>query len=118
MTRKHAGCLSFDLFIGINISWLRQQPSTRRHRIAPLEVHPPSTCKGCILAFIRRLIGFEPGRLKSRGIYDKETIHGVINSALVVNVAFIDEEGLPTIVPMNGQVEEDEDGPYVLLHGR
>lgn len=57
------------------------------------------------------------GRLKSRAIYDKETIHGVINSALVVNVAFIDEEGLPSIVPMNGQIEEDEEGPYVLLHG-
>jgi hypothetical protein len=41
----------------------------------------------------------------------------VINSALVVNVAFIDEEGLPAIIPMNGQIEEDEDGHYVLLHG-
>ena len=58
------------------------------------------------------------GRLKNRANYDIDTIHGIVNEALVSHVAFVDEEGLPQIIPMNAQVEEDEDGFYVLLHGR
>lgn len=56
------------------------------------------------------------GRLKSRANYDAATIHGIINEALVSHVAFVDEEGLPQIIPMNAQVEEDEEGHYILLH--
>lgn len=58
------------------------------------------------------------GRTSNRGVYDEETVHGIINEALLVQVAFIDEDGLPQIVPMNGQVEQDDEGYYVLLHGQ
>ena len=58
------------------------------------------------------------GRTSNRGVYDEETVHGIINSALLVQVAFVDEDGLPQIIPMNGQVERDDDGYYVLLHGQ
>jgi len=57
------------------------------------------------------------GRTSKRGVYDYETVHRIINAALMVNVAFVDDDGLPQIIPMNGQVEEDAEGYYVLLHG-
>ena len=58
------------------------------------------------------------GRLKNRANYDAATIHAIVNEALVSHVAFVDEDGLPQIIPMNAQVEEDGEGFYVLLHGK
>lgn len=62
------------------------------------------------------------GRRADRANYDAKTVHGIINSALMLHVGFIDDEGLPQIIPMLGLVIEDdenarEEGPYVLLHG-
>lgn len=60
---------------------------------------------------------YHAGKLSVRGNYDKQFVRSIVNSALFVNVGFVDEEGLPQILPMNGHIEEDEHGEYVLLHG-
>jgi len=51
-------------------------------------------------------------RLPDRGRYDRETIHAVVDEALVCHAAFV-EDGQPYVIP----VLHARDGDGVLLHG-
>jgi nitroimidazol reductase NimA-like FMN-containing flavoprotein (pyridoxamine 5'-phosphate oxidase superfamily) len=51
-------------------------------------------------------------QLREKGLYDKETVHRILDSALVAHVAFV-EEGAPVVVPMI----YGRDGETLYLHG-
>ena len=51
-------------------------------------------------------------QLREKAAYDKETVHGVLDSALLAHVAFI-EDGQPVVVPML----YGREGEVIYLHG-
>ena len=51
-------------------------------------------------------------RLPKRGHYDRETIHGILDEALICHVAFV-EKGQPYVIPINFARIEDR----IVLHG-
>jgi nitroimidazol reductase NimA-like FMN-containing flavoprotein (pyridoxamine 5'-phosphate oxidase superfamily) len=51
-------------------------------------------------------------RLPKRGHYDRQTIHGILDEALICHVAFV-EKGQPYVIPTNFARVEDR----IILHG-
>lgn len=51
-------------------------------------------------------------QLREKAAYDKETVHGVLDSALLAHVAFV-EDGQPVVVPML----YGREGGIIYLHG-
>jgi len=51
-------------------------------------------------------------QLREKAAYDKETVHGVLDSGLIAHVAFV-EDGQPVVVPML----YGRDGEKIYLHG-
>ena len=51
-------------------------------------------------------------QLREKAAYDKETVHGVLDSALLAHVAFV-EDGQPVVVPML----YGREGEIIYLHG-
>lgn len=51
-------------------------------------------------------------QIREKADYDKETVHGILDSALVASVGFV-QEGQPVVVPML----YGRDGETVFLHG-
>ena len=51
-------------------------------------------------------------RVPKRGFYDKETIYGIVDDALICHVGFV-EEGRPFVIPTMHARRDDE----ILLHG-
>jgi nitroimidazol reductase NimA-like FMN-containing flavoprotein (pyridoxamine 5'-phosphate oxidase superfamily) len=51
-------------------------------------------------------------RVPERGVYDKETIYGIVDDALICHVGFV-QEGQPFVIPTMHARRDDE----ILLHG-
>lgn len=51
-------------------------------------------------------------QLREKAAYDKETVHGILDSGLIAHVAFV-EDGQPVVVPML----YGRDGEKIYLHG-
>ena len=51
-------------------------------------------------------------QLREKAVYDRETVHGIIDSALIAHVAFV-QDGQPVVVPML----YGRDGESIYLHG-
>lgn len=51
-------------------------------------------------------------QLREKAVYDKETVHGILDSALLAHVAFV-EDGQPVVVPML----YGREGETLFLHG-
>jgi hypothetical protein len=51
-------------------------------------------------------------QLRERSAYDKQTVHAILDSALVASVAFV-QDGSPVVVPMSF----GRDGETIYLHG-
>ncbi|MGI9232261.1 MAG: pyridoxamine 5'-phosphate oxidase family protein [Woeseiaceae bacterium] len=51
-------------------------------------------------------------QLREKAVYDKETVHGILDSALIAHVAFV-EDGQPVVVPML----YGREGETIYLHG-
>lgn len=51
-------------------------------------------------------------RLKDRGVYDRDTIHAILDEAFIAHVGFV-KNGYPLVLPM-GYARDGED---LLLHG-
>lgn len=51
-------------------------------------------------------------QLREKAVYDRETVHGILDSALLAHVAFV-EEGQPVVVPML----YGREGETLFLHG-
>lgn len=54
----------------------------------------------------------EVRQLREKAVYDRETVHGIIDSALIAHVAFV-QDGQPVVVPML----YGRDGESIYLHG-
>lgn len=51
-------------------------------------------------------------QLREKAVYDRETVHGIIDSALIAHVAFV-QDGQPVVVPML----YGREGESIYLHG-
>ena len=51
-------------------------------------------------------------QLREKAAYDKETVHGILDSAMIAHVAFV-EDGQPVVVPML----YGREGETIFLHG-
>ncbi|MDH3305442.1 MAG: pyridoxamine 5'-phosphate oxidase family protein [Gammaproteobacteria bacterium] len=51
-------------------------------------------------------------QLREKAVYDKATVHGILDSAMLAHVAFV-QDGLPVVVPML----YGRDGETLFLHG-
>jgi hypothetical protein len=51
-------------------------------------------------------------QLREKAVYDKSTVHGILDSAMIAHVAFV-QEGLPVVVPMLFGREDET----LFLHG-
>ena len=51
-------------------------------------------------------------RLKDRGVYDRKTVHSILDEAFIAHVGFV-KNGFPLVLPMGYA----RDGEYLLLHG-